>query len=288
MNPKQAYKRLMAKLLRSGLVEVNDRLEGVELALRSHASVHAVWHGSLRDGCARDGTGTPLAGATAKLREELGFWVRTRDNPGESLAGVTDLIAAMHDWQVGRLRELAGVLGFEGDGADEGVRRWCSERSAVEIGAGPYPMIAVAKWKRAVAVDPLADGYRAEGLLPDTPEMRSTVYLAAPGEAVPLPAGFADLLVIENCLDHVADPPRVLAEMRRLLAPAGRVWLLVDLMEYRDVMHPHAFTEERLRATLRAAGFEPVHERIDHDHKSHPEALGEYRALLRCVWDAQR
>ncbi|MEM1331552.1 MAG: class I SAM-dependent methyltransferase [Planctomycetota bacterium] len=280
MSLKAAYKRVMAKLLRSGLVEVNDRLEEIEVSIRAHGAAHAVWRGTLAEGAARDGQGTPIEEATAKLREELGFWVRTKRDPS-ALEGVTDLLDAMEGWQRGRLDELATALKTDGGG----LRDWCAKRSVVEIGAGPYPMIAVAKWARAVAVDPLADGYASEGLLPATELMRSVVYLAAPGEAVPLPSGFADLVVIENCLDHVADPPRVLAELRRLLARGGRVWLLVDLMEYTDVMHPHAFTENRLRDTLRVAGFEAEYERTDPDHKSHPEALGEYRAMLRRIGD---
>jgi ubiquinone/menaquinone biosynthesis C-methylase UbiE len=127
-------------------------------------------------------------------------------------------------------------------------------------------------------VDPIAKGYVEEGLVP--PAAEHITYLESPGERIPLPAGSADLVIIENALDHVGDPVAVLAEIRRLLAPQGMLWLLVDLSNYSDSMHPHPFNEERLRALLAGAHFEAVTERVS-DHKSHPKAYGEYRGLLR-------
>jgi hypothetical protein len=58
------------------------------------------------------------------------------------------------------------------------------------------------------------------------------------------------------------------------------MWLLVDLMEYKDHMHPNPFSEASLKELLRREGFEPVKDRVS-DHKSHPNAYGEYRGLLK-------
>jgi hypothetical protein len=80
----------------------------------------------------------------------------------------------------------------------------------------------------------------------------------------------------------VSDPGAVLGEIRRLLRDGGLLWLLVDLSNYSDHMHPHPFNEERVRGLLNQAGFEPVKDRVS-DHKSHPKAYGEYRGLLRKV-----
>jgi ubiquinone/menaquinone biosynthesis C-methylase UbiE len=108
----------------------------------------------------------------------------------------------------------------------------------------------------------------------------SIVYIEASGERTPLPSSSADLVIIENALDHVSDPAAVLTEIRRLLRPGGLLWLLVDLSEYSDRMHPHPFSESRARELLLRAGFQPLHQRTS-DHKSHPQAYGEYRGLWR-------
>jgi len=211
-----------------------------------------------------------------KPREALAFWrwlIKTE-------AGRRSLHAPFEEafggWQRDRLRELGAALGLAGD---EALDRWCEERSVVEIGAGPYPAVAASpRWKRAVAVDPIAKAYIEEGLVPEAAS--HVTYLECPGERVPLASGSADLVIIENALDHVSDPGAVLAEIRRLLAPGGLLWLLVDLSNHSDHMHPHPFDEARLRGLLGAAHFEAVSERVG-DHKSHPKAYGEYRGLLR-------
>jgi SAM-dependent methyltransferase len=220
-----------------------------------------------------------VAGATVdrdKHREELAYWRwlikteagrRSLDAPFETVFG---------GWQRERLRELGAALGLAGDTT---LDAWCEERSVVEIGAGPYPAVAAApRWRRAVAVDPIAKAYIEEGLVP--PAASHITYLECPGERIPLAAGSADLVIIENALDHVSDPGAVLAEIRRLLAPEGLLWLLVDLSNHSDHMHPHPFNEQRLRGLLAGAHFEPITDRVS-DHKSHPKAYGEYRGLLR-------
>jgi SAM-dependent methyltransferase len=237
-----------------------------------------------------------LAGATIdrdKHREELGYWrwLITTDAGLASLHAPFDQVFGA--WQRDRLRELARVLRDLPRGTDVGPARsvvpsddldsaldaWCTSQSVVEIGAGPYPAIAAApRWRRAVSIDPLAKSYAEEGLLPHA--CHHITYLEAPGENTPLPAAFADLVIIENALDHVSDPAAVLREARRLLRDGGLLWLLVDLSHHTDHMHPNPFDEPRIRALLTAAGFHTLHERTS-DHKSHPKAYGEYRALLQ-------
>lgn len=280
---KRAYKAVVTRALRAVLVETNDKLDTAnhalahimrELVLLRTGRV-GVWRGGLADGVAVLDDGSVSVEQTTKYRGELEFWVNLVKRP-ENLPGV-DIVYEREflTWQRDRLDELADWIG-----ADD-VGNWCAARTAVELGPGPYPMICVAQWRRAIAVDPLADGYVAEDLLPSNAHVDEVVWVAAPGEHTPLPAGHADLVVIENCLDHVSDPARVIAEIRRLLRPGGLVWLLVDLMTYTDAQHPHAFSEEKLRSLLAANGFEVVRDRVRDDHKSHPNADAEYRALLR-------
>lgn len=265
---KQALKRLVARLARPALAGLDARLQRLESRLETAESLlHR------------------LAGPDpGKYREELAYWRWLF----KSEKGRTSLHAppevAFAQWQRDRLRDLARTLALADADAtdaelDAALDAWCETRSAVEIGAGPFPALAAApRWRRAVAVDPLARGYAEEGILAAAAD--HITYVEAPGEDVPLPAGCADLVIIENALDHVSDPGAVLAETFRLLRPGGLLWLLVDLSTYSDHMHPHPFDEARVKTLLRQAGFVPLSERTS-DHKSHPKAYGEYRGLLR-------
>lgn len=286
---KDRVKHVMYRAMRPGLQEVNQRLERLEAAVSAApgpaadaAPGFAFWRGGLA-GRAIDAASREVPAMTLKYRDELAFWQDCVKRTAErTIGGKFELVYG--GWQKQRIRELGQFLGLEqpAAGFSAELLDWCRGRSAVEIGAGPYPSIATIRWRRAVAVDPLADGYTAEDLLPKDVHCDEVTYLSSPGEAVPLPSGFADIVVLENCLDHVDDPRAVVRECHRLLAPGGLMWLLVDLMDYSDHMHPNPFNEQRLRDLLRSEGFEPVKDRIS-DHKSHPQAYGEYRGLLRKV-----
>jgi SAM-dependent methyltransferase len=280
---KDRVKKVMFRAMRPGLLEVNQRLERLEAAIGELSPRRfAIWRGGL-SGKAIDSAGREVPPVTLKYRDELTFWEDcVRQGSMRSYGGPFEEV--FKTWQTDRVRELGEFLGMkqpEGQFSPD-LRAWCGQRSVVEVGAGPYPSIATIRWKRAVAIDPLADGYAAENLLPKNSHCDEVVYLASLGEAVPLPSGFADIVVLENCLDHVDDPRAVIRECARLLAAGGYMWLLVDLMEFRDHMHPNPFNETRLRELLRSEGFDPVRDRIS-DHKSHPQAYGEYRGLLRKV-----
>lgn len=252
---RERIKRLLARIVRPGVAGIEARLRRIEEALE------------------------PIAGAALnqdKYREELAYW-RWLIKSERGRASLHGPFAEVYGgWQRERLRELGRTLGLDGD---EGLAGWCAEQSVVEIGGGPYPAVgAAAGWRRAVAVDPLAKGYVEEGLVPAA--CGRVTFLEAPGERVPLPASSADLVIIENALDHVGNPGAVVREIARLLRPGGLLWLLVDLSNYSDHMHPHPFNEQRVRTLVRDAGFEVVSDRVS-DHKSHPKAYGEYRGLLR-------
>jgi len=271
-------KTLVYRAMRPGLADVHAKLDTIAEqwsgALARDFIGSGSWQGTLADGSAL-GPNLPAIGAlTEKYRQELAFWVSFVHGECRRVTG-DDFATVYGRWQRDRMAELGRFLGFSGDAE---LHAWTRSKTAVELGPGPFPSICVVPWRRAVAVDPIADGYVAEGLLPA--EAESVVFLAATGERVPLPGGVADVVVIENALDHVDNPRVVLQEIRRLLRPDGLLWLLVDLMNYRDAMHPNPFTEQTIKGLLGETGFVVVRDRVS-DHKSHPEAYGEYRGLLR-------
>ncbi len=275
---KQQLKATIQRLMKPGMAETHAKIDAIEHLLRARSGGEvAVWRGGLLDGRAVNADGSEDPALTPKYRDELNFWVGVARDP-KQLADAGGYQTAFGTWQRQRLVELGQFVGLED--TDEARTAWCAQQSVVEIGAGPYPSVAEARWRRTVAVDPIAEGYVVEDLLPTHAHADEVTYIAAAGENIPLPAGFADLVIIENCLDHVSDPPRVMGEMRRLLRPGGFMWLLVDLMDYSDHMHPHSFSEDKLRALIASCGYEVVKDRKS-DHKSHPQAYGEYRALLR-------
>ncbi len=261
--------------VQSALPPMGERLAHIERRLVTTA----VWSGGM-SGRAVDYAGSPVPEMTAKYHAELWYWedvvrrssVPTWGMPFEEVYGI---------WQRIRMTELANFLELGGgDGAFEALPEWAKSRSAIEIGSGPFPAISLVRWKQAIAVDPLAEGYLVEDLIPKSVHADEITFLACAGEAIALPAACMDIAVLENCLDHVDQPALVLRECRRILRPTGLLWLLVDLMDYKDHMHPNPFSEAAIRDLLAQEGFEPVRERIS-DHKSHPNAYGEYRALLR-------
>jgi SAM-dependent methyltransferase len=62
-------------------------------------------------------------------------------------------------------------------------------------------------------------------------------FLCADGEALPWPDASVDVVVFNHIYEHVVDPDAVLAEIRRILAPDGVVYL--GLGNRLGVMEPH-------------------------------------------------
>ncbi|WP_374615141.1 class I SAM-dependent methyltransferase [Sphingorhabdus sp.] len=65
-------------------------------------------------------------------------------------------------------------------------------------------------------------------------------YLIVPGEPLPIAADSFDLVLLLDVLEHVPDPAYVLAEIRRLLAPGGRLIISLPFL-YREHETPNDF-----------------------------------------------
>src|SRR5919107_191601 len=182
--------------------------------------------------------------------EELRFWVEQwephiRDGKlfsphGLELTGDSEVAETYEGrrWQEARaqVRRVLDEAGIEDPGFFGG-------KVLLEIGPGPVGLPEASGARLAVAVEPPAPRLDAAGLL-----LRGdAVYLATGAEAIPLLDGSVDAVVARNCLDHVADPAAVLAEVVRVLRPGGTLILNVDVDGEATADEPHVFTAEDVR-----------------------------------------
>lgn len=270
--PRAALKQLSVRLMRPGLESVQRRLEAIEerqSAVESHLleridELRALVRQNQEDAVKHDA--------------ELSYWRYLVHESGAQKDFGAPFEEVFARWMWMRLVKLGVYLGLPREGEPGDVHDWCSTRSVVEIGPGPFPACAAARkgWKRCAAVDPIARGYVEHNLVP--PAAQHVLFIQAPGELIPLASGSADLVICENCLDHVSDPRAVVREILRLLAPGGYFWFFVDLSNHTDHMHPHAMNEQRVRDLL--ADFETVRAEVS-THRAHPKAYGGYRGLHR-------
>lgn len=188
-------------------------------------------------------------------------WRRAQEYEADYWGGVADKQADL-SWYEWRANRLAGHL-------DEiGLSRLTDGESAVlEIGSGPVGLVSFFPGRHRVAVDPLA---REFTLRPELVALRdeSVRFLSSAGERLPLRDDAFDLVVIENCIDHVRDVDAVMQEIARVLTPSGVLYLTVNcrsrwgvfahgvLAKLRiDPGHPHSFSRRRLRRLLERHGF---------------------------------
>jgi SAM-dependent methyltransferase len=75
---------------------------------------------------------------------------------------------------------------------------------------------------------------------------------------IPVEDARFDHVIFTQVLEHIPEPPRVLAELNRVLKPGGRLWLTAPLF-YAEHEKPYDFfryTQFGLRRLLEDAGFE--------------------------------
>lgn len=190
---------------------------------------------------------------------ERGYW-RHRDHQVRT-GETADL--GWYEWRVNRMVEWIQRLGYAS-------RLKASPHTALEIGNGPVGMISKISADRKVGLDPLEQFYRERGALTSVRD-RSVYYLPGQGEHVPLHDRSCNLVIIDNCLDHVVQPGLVLDEARRVLTSSGLLYLTVNVrsrpgyLVHRllsrlriDTGHPHTFSEGRLLDVVSDHGFRPV------------------------------
>jgi SAM-dependent methyltransferase len=128
---------------------------------------------------------------------------------------------------------------------------WLADKTVVTVGCGCTGDLAT--WPAAVkiAVDPLLYTYQKLGILvQDAPGTVSTVHLSVGIQELPLLDDVADIVICRNALDHVPDPAVMLHQVRRILKPAGIVFLSVDIGGSPTPDEPTVFTIDGLTALV--------------------------------------
>ncbi len=153
--------------------------------------------------------------AARKRRAELGYWRERVAREGEGLA---------HFWYERFFCDHFGL-----------TREDYAGRSVLDVGCGPRGSLEWAGMAaRRVGLDPLADDYvRLTG------GRHAMEYVEAPSERMPFADASFDVVASFNSLDHVEDLDATAREMIRVLAPGGRLLLLVMVDHDPTPMEPH-------------------------------------------------
>jgi SAM-dependent methyltransferase len=187
---------------------------------------------------------------------EQGYWQAT----AQKIAEGSDNQITFYEWRAGQIRKYLASLGEEK--VLDGSHR------ILEMGSGPLGVVGYLPGVERVAVDPLNKYYASNENLTRL-RNKDVQYITAPGEAVPLESGTFDLVIIENCIDHVQDMDAVMKEISRLMVPHGLLYLTVNSRSrfgyyvHRilaklalDPGHPHTFTKDRLISMLDQKGYD--------------------------------
>ena len=187
------------------------------------------------------------SGAGGDPDVELAFWTDTWDahiRDGKLFApGGLELLgeqAVAKDYEGRRWQEARAQVRRILDEAEIEDLEFFAGKVVAEIGPGPVGFPEACGAKTAIAIEPLAPRLAAAGLLLEG----DAAYLAVGAEAIPLLDASIDVIVARNSLDHVADPPAVLREVKRLLRPGGTLILNVDVEGVATPAEPHTFDIE--------------------------------------------
>lgn len=107
----------------------------------------------------------------------------------------------------------------------EEVKSIKPEARVLEVGSGAHGLIFSFGARSGVGLDPLAVHYAS--LFPGW--QRSAATVAAVGESLPFADGSFDIVLSDNVVDHAERPATILAEIARVLAPAGLVYFTVNV-----------------------------------------------------------
>lgn len=172
------------------------------------------------------------------------YWTNRADQISEGRTGGLE----WYEWRARRFLDMYGELLPGGIGGDASI---------LEIGCGPVGFFGFLPGSLHVGIDPLERFFsESEPLTEHRPGRAS--YVTSVGERLPFAGGVFDLVIVDNCIDHVRSVSDVMREIARVLAFEGVVYFRVNCRSsvgywaHRllsrlalDPGHPHTFTAER-------------------------------------------
>jgi len=150
------------------------------------------------------------------------------------------------------------------------------DQTVVEVGCGPLGMIFfLPPCGRKLGLDPLLGRFEVE-------KTADVALVRAVGESLPLRDRCADLVICQNVIDHVMAPDAVLREIRRIIRPEGRLFLMAHTFPAAlcpflgfDKPHPHHWPAARLLAMVQSHGF-----RVEHQEQEPLRLPVKWRAII--------
>lgn len=103
--------------------------------------------------------------------------------------------------------------------------------------------------------------------------LKGVTGISACGEELPFESGSVNFIILRNVIDHMLEPARLLSESRRVLAPVGSLYFMVNtfisvtrplfpILARYDKPHPLHFTVNNVRKLIVSSGFRIKKERL--------------------------
>jgi SAM-dependent methyltransferase len=138
---------------------------------------------------------------------------------------------------------------------------------ALEIGPGPVGLINYLDIEERDALDPLENYYKTEPHLVSLRDKRVR-YRQGTGEDVSKLNKIYSFIIIDNVLDHVQNPGKVLKEIHNNLVPGGIMFISINIYtQFGSILrglierweidkgHPFNFTQHSITTLIENAGF---------------------------------
>lgn len=189
---------------------------------------------------------------------EAGFW----DSAAQRIETGDSAELEWYGWRSEQLQERLVDLDLGGLTVGESV--------VLEVGSGPVGVVSFFPAALKIAVDPLQSFYSSQQAL-TSPRSEDVIYVEGIGEALSLANASCDLVIIENCIDHVQSVDAVINELTRVLRPGGILYLTVNCrsgpgyyvhrilskLQF-DPGHPHTFTRSRIEDLIDSHGYDVI------------------------------
>jgi len=142
-----------------------------------------------------------------------------------------------------------------------------SDKTVVDIGCGLRGILGIIKAEKKIGIDPsINDKVREAFNLPE-----DIIFMCEKVENLSLEDDQADLIFCLNTLNHVEDPVKALAEIKRILKKNGLFFLDVYLNQ-RGLGHTHVLNYRRIKNLLK--DFNPIKTHLIRSH--YDPLIGEF------------